>query len=175
MEAVDDSILAPLNSALVLRTISSFHQALCNKQFSLITKAKPLFITPLFFFSAASSANVNQLKLINNNAPDRGIIRQIPDFWHELSKHCVASNTSPLYLVVVEGHLEVVNAILEANPSVVMVVRENENLIALDIAARSGLLFIVRALKKLIQELSLLKIKRVNLHSIWLPKVKTPQ
>lgn len=72
-------------------------------------------------------------------------MKELLAIWPELCKLCNSSNTSPLYSAAVKGHLDVVNAILDADASSIRIVRKNGKT-ALHTAARYGLLQIVKAL-----------------------------
>lgn len=74
-----------------------------------------------------------------------GIVKKLLSIWPELCKFCDSSNTSPLYSSAVQDHLDVVNAILDADASSVRIVRKNGKT-ALHTAARYGLVRIVKAL-----------------------------
>lgn len=74
-----------------------------------------------------------------------GIVRELLAMWPGLCKVCNSSNTSPLYSAAVKGHLDVVNAILDADVSSIRIVRKNGKT-ALHTTARYGLLHIVKAL-----------------------------
>lgn len=52
-------------------------------------------------------------------------MRELLSIWPELCKSCDSSNTSPLYSAAVKGHLDVVNAILDADVSCIRIVRKN--------------------------------------------------
>ncbi|KAK4484087.1 hypothetical protein RD792_011307 [Penstemon davidsonii] len=84
-----------------------------------------------------------------------GIVKELVSKWPELCKVCNASNTSPLYSAAIQGHLEVVNAILDADLSV-RIVRKNGKT-ALHTTARYGLLNIVKAL--IIRDSGIVSIK----------------
>lgn len=73
-----------------------------------------------------------------------GIVKALLVMWPELCKSCDSSNTSPLYSAAVQGHLEVVNAILDTDASSMQIVRKNGKT-ALHTAGRYGLLPIVKA------------------------------
>ena len=74
-----------------------------------------------------------------------GIVKELLAMWPELCKLCDSSNTSPLYSAAVKNHLDVVNAILDADVSSMRIVRKNGKT-ALHTAARYGLLDIVKVL-----------------------------
>lgn len=65
--------------------------------------------------------------------------------WPELCRCCDSTNTSPLYSAAVQGHLDVVNAILDADVSSMKIVRKNGKT-ALHTTGRYGLLRIVKTL-----------------------------
>lgn len=65
--------------------------------------------------------------------------------WPELCRVCNSSNTSPLYSAAAQNHLDVVNAILDADVSSIRIVRKNGKT-ALHTTARYGQLDIVKAL-----------------------------
>ncbi|KAL2904636.1 hypothetical protein RDABS01_003346 [Bienertia sinuspersici] len=73
------------------------------------------------------------------------IVRQLLNMWPELCRLCDCSNTSPLYSAAVQGHVEVVNAILDTDDSAARIVRKNGKT-ALHTVARYGRLDIVRVL-----------------------------
>ena len=72
-------------------------------------------------------------------------MQQLLDIWPELCRCCDSSNTSPLYSAAVQGHLEVVDAILQADDTAARIVRKNGKT-ALHTAARYGLLDMVKLL-----------------------------
>ncbi|KAF3619967.1 hypothetical protein FXO38_10728 [Capsicum annuum] len=74
-----------------------------------------------------------------------GIVGELLAMWPGLCEVCNSSNTSPLYSAAVKGHLDVVNAILDADVSSIRIVRKNGKT-ALHTTARYGLLDIVKAL-----------------------------
>ncbi|KAM6562108.1 hypothetical protein CsatB_022106 [Cannabis sativa] len=74
-----------------------------------------------------------------------GIVKMLVGIWPELCKCCDARNTSPLYSAASQDHLEIVNAILDADVSSMMIVRKNGKT-ALHNTARYGQLRIVKAL-----------------------------
>ncbi|KAJ4960931.1 hypothetical protein NE237_020841 [Protea cynaroides] len=74
-----------------------------------------------------------------------GIVEELLSRWPELCKSCDATNTSPLYSAARQDHLEVVNAILDADESSIRIVRKNGKT-ALHNAVRYGLHRIVRTL-----------------------------
>lgn len=51
-------------------------------------------------------------------------MQQLLDIWPELCRSCDSSNTSPLYSAAVQGHLEVVDAIIQADDTAAKIVRE---------------------------------------------------
>jgi len=73
------------------------------------------------------------------------IVRRLLNFCPDLCKSHDSTNTSPLYSAALQDHLEVVNAILDADACAARVVRKNGKT-ALHTAARYGLLRMVRAL-----------------------------
>ncbi|KAL2536795.1 Ankyrin repeat region domain-containing protein [Forsythia ovata] len=73
------------------------------------------------------------------------IVKELLRRWPELCKICNSSNTSPLYSAAVQGHLDVVNAILDTDVNSIRIVRKNGKT-ALHTTARYGLLHIVKAL-----------------------------
>lgn len=73
------------------------------------------------------------------------IVKELLGRWPDLCNVCNSSNTSPLYSASVQGHLDVVNAILDADVSSIRIVRKNGKT-ALHTTARYGLLHIVKAL-----------------------------
>ncbi|KAL5553242.1 hypothetical protein UlMin_040643 [Ulmus minor] len=74
-----------------------------------------------------------------------GVVKTLLGIWPELCKSCDSTNTSPLYSAAVQDHLEVVNAILDADVSSIRILRKNGKT-ALHNTARYGLLRIVKAL-----------------------------
>lgn len=74
-----------------------------------------------------------------------GIVKELLSKWPELCKSCDSSNTSPIYSAAVKDHLDVVNAILDADASSVRIVRKNGKT-SLHTAGRYGFLRIVKAL-----------------------------
>ncbi|KAF3432116.1 hypothetical protein FNV43_RR26855 [Rhamnella rubrinervis] len=74
-----------------------------------------------------------------------GIVKTLLSIWPELCRSCDSTNTSPLYSAAVQDHVEVVNAILDADVGSMMIVRKNGKT-ALHNAARYGLLNIARTL-----------------------------
>lgn len=73
------------------------------------------------------------------------IVKELLGIWPELCKLCDSTNTGPLYSAAVQDHLDVVNAILDADVSSIRIVRKNGKT-ALHTAARYGLIRIVKAL-----------------------------
>ncbi|KAL2537236.1 Ankyrin repeat region domain-containing protein [Forsythia ovata] len=73
------------------------------------------------------------------------IVKELLGRWPELCKICNSSNTSPLYSAAVQGHLDVVNAILDTDVNSIRIVRKNGKT-SLHTTARYGLLHIVKAL-----------------------------
>ena len=55
-----------------------------------------------------------------------GIVKDLSVKWPELCKLCDSSNTSPLYSSAVKDHLDVVNAILDADVSSMRIALKNE-------------------------------------------------
>lgn len=88
-----------------------------------------------------------------------GIIKELLSKWPELCKVCNSSNTSPLYLAAAQGHLDIVNAILDADVSSARIVRKNGKT-ALHNAARYGLVPIVKALIERDPEIVSIKDKK---------------
>ncbi|KAK2987639.1 hypothetical protein RJ640_005841 [Escallonia rubra] len=74
-----------------------------------------------------------------------GIVKELLGMWPELCKQCDTTNTSPLYSAAVQDHLDVVNAILDADMTSIWIVRKNGKT-ALHTAARYGRLRIVKVL-----------------------------
>uniref|UniRef100_A0A5B7C390 PGG domain-containing protein n=1 Tax=Davidia involucrata TaxID=16924 RepID=A0A5B7C390_DAVIN len=74
-----------------------------------------------------------------------GIVKELLGLWPELCMSCDSSNTSPLYSAAVKDHLDVVNAILDADAGSIRIVRKNGKT-SLHTAARYGLFRIVKAL-----------------------------
>ncbi|KAG9444478.1 hypothetical protein H6P81_015818 [Aristolochia fimbriata] len=74
-----------------------------------------------------------------------GIIKELLNLWPVLCKSCDPTNTSPLYSAAVMNHLEVVNAILDADVSTLRIVRKNGKT-SLHTVARNDKLEMVRVL-----------------------------
>lgn len=74
-----------------------------------------------------------------------GIVKALLVIWPELCKCCDSTNTSPLYSAAVKDHLEIVNAILDADVSTIRMVRKNGKT-ALHTTGRYGLIRVVKAL-----------------------------
>lgn len=72
-------------------------------------------------------------------------MKALLNIWPELCRSCNSTNTSPLYSAASQGHVGVVNAILDADTSSMMIVRKNGKT-ALHNAARYGLIEIARTL-----------------------------
>lgn len=72
-------------------------------------------------------------------------MKELLSKWPELCRVCNASNTSPLYSAASQNHVDVVNAILDADVSSIRIVRKNGKT-ALHTTARYGLLDMVKAL-----------------------------
>ncbi|KAK0573639.1 hypothetical protein LWI29_011290 [Acer saccharum] len=53
-----------------------------------------------------------------------GIVKELLSIWPELCNLCDSSNTSPLYSAAVKDHLDVVNAILDADVNCIRIVRK---------------------------------------------------
>ncbi|CAI9089451.1 OLC1v1024024C1 [Oldenlandia corymbosa var. corymbosa] len=73
------------------------------------------------------------------------IVKTFLSMWPELCSVCNSSNTSPLYSASTHGHVDVVNAILDADISSIQIVRKNGKT-ALHTVARYGLVPIVKIL-----------------------------
>ncbi|MBA0759965.1 hypothetical protein Gotri_022773 [Gossypium trilobum] len=54
-----------------------------------------------------------------------GMVEELLGIWPELCELCDSTNASPLYFAAVKSHLDVVNAILSADPSCIRIVRKN--------------------------------------------------
>ncbi|MBA0823669.1 hypothetical protein Goarm_020386 [Gossypium armourianum] len=54
-----------------------------------------------------------------------GMVKELLGIWPELCELCDSTNASPLYFAAVKSHLDVVNAILSADPSCIRIVRKN--------------------------------------------------
>lgn len=74
-----------------------------------------------------------------------GIVKELLSLWPALCRSCDNTNTSPLYSAAVQDHLDVVNAILDADESSAKIVRKNGKT-ALHTAARIGCYRMVKAL-----------------------------
>lgn len=74
-----------------------------------------------------------------------GIVKELLSLWPALCRSCDNTNTSPLYSAAVQDHLDVVNAILDADESSAKIVRKNGKT-ALHTAARIGCHRMVKAL-----------------------------
>lgn len=82
----------------------------------------------------------SQLKILFSD-----IVKELLIIWPELCKSCDSTSTSPLYSAAAQDHLDVVNAILDADVSSIRIVRKNGKT-ALHTTARYGMLRIVKAL-----------------------------
>ncbi|XP_068663248.1 ankyrin repeat-containing protein At2g01680-like isoform X1 [Aristolochia californica] len=74
-----------------------------------------------------------------------GIVKELLRLWPVLCKSCEATNTSPLYSAAVLNHLDVVNAILDADASTLRIVRKNGKT-SLHTVARNDKLDMVKVL-----------------------------
>ncbi|XP_010528960.1 PREDICTED: ankyrin repeat-containing protein At2g01680 [Tarenaya hassleriana] len=65
-----------------------------------------------------------------------GIVKELLSLWPELCGICDSSNTSPLYSAAVQDHFDVVNVMLDVDPSCSRIVRKNGKTCALHMAAK---------------------------------------
>ncbi|KAF5189747.1 Ankyrin repeat, partial [Thalictrum thalictroides] len=87
------------------------------------------------------------------------IVKELLSMWPVLCQTCDSSNTSPLYAAAVQDHLDVVNAILDADVNSIRIVRKNGKT-SLHTAARYGLFRIVKELLDRDSEIASIKDKK---------------
>ncbi|XP_058108318.1 ankyrin repeat-containing protein At2g01680 [Magnolia sinica] len=91
-----------------------------------------------------TTVGINAFHIAAKNG-NLGIVKELLSHWPELCNSCDNTNTSPLYSAAVKDHLDVVNAILDADGTAARVVRKNGKT-SLHTAARIGYYHIVKAL-----------------------------
>ncbi|MBA0580910.1 hypothetical protein Gorai_023110 [Gossypium raimondii] len=60
-----------------------------------------------------------------------GMVKELLGIWPELCELCDSTNASPLYFAAVKSHLDVVNAILSADPSCIRIVHCDQGIVSI--------------------------------------------